>query len=107
MSDMNKQARQVPCALHFAGPEAEAKFDLLLDRALDEDSIGGAYGYKWIVTTRLPIEHVPTLVRIDNPSELKLEDFQMVILDGGNLDGDSWKYIYHPAAKSGTFIQEA
>ena len=93
--------------MHVVGAEAETKFNLLLGRALDDDSIGGAYGYKWIVTTRLPIEHVPTLVRIDTPDELKLEDFQMVILDGGNPDGDSWKYIYHPAAKSGTFIQEA
>lgn len=106
MSELNTNKPQVPYATHHMGGEALEKFHLLLSRALDEDATGGAYGYKWTVTTS-PIENVPTLVGIDDLHALNLDDFQMVVIDSGNTAGDSWKYIYHPVSQSGTFIKEA
>jgi hypothetical protein len=33
--------------------------------------------------------------------------FALIVIDGGNTHGDAWKYVYHPGAKYGVFINES
>lgn len=106
MSDLKTTVQPAPQSVLYTGADAKSQFDLLFSRAFDEDSTGGVYGYKWAASPD-PDDWAPTLTRINDPLELNEDDFQMVVIDSGNSSGDIWKYLYHPAAQSGTFIKEA
>lgn len=106
MNDLKNPSHTAARAEHYLGASAESRFNLLLDRAFEEDATGGAHGYRW-GPAAFQSGCAPTLIRIDDPATLNLAEFQMVVIDAGNSSGDSWKYIYHPAAQSGTFIKEA
>lgn len=97
-----------PTAIHFHGAEALHEFERLLDCAASETATGGIYGYRWATQGEDPFNRIvaPILTRIEDPAQLDTRHFNMVIIDSGNTDGDSWKFIYHPTLQSGTFLQE-
>lgn len=87
---------------HFQGEAAVKRFEMLIGRAFDDDAVGGVFGYG-----RTPAG-TPELVRIEDPREAfaSTSEFEMIVIDSGNSEGDAWKYIYHVAAQSGTEIGE-
>lgn len=96
-----------PTAIHFYGEEALHEFVRLLDCAFSETAMGGVFGYRWAAQgDPLNWTVAPTLIRILEPSKLDPNDYNMIIIDRGNTDGDSWKFIYHPTLQSGTFMME-
>jgi hypothetical protein len=112
--DFTPKAAQVlseftPYARHVRGEAARQEFEECLEGAYAEGATGGVFGYAWGVVGTLPgaQEVTPLLTRIRSRAELNLSTFNMIIVDSGSIDGDSWKYVYHPAIQSGTFIQEA
>ncbi len=92
----------------YAGDAALEMFNTCLNSAFADDATGGAYGYRWAVSGTTPFNQVlePTLTRIENPDELTLTDYNMVVIDSGNTHGDSWKYVYHTGLQVGTFMKE-
>lgn len=96
-----------PTALHFQGEEAKREFERLLDCASAETAVGGIFGYRWAAQgCSANWTTAPVLIRILEPAKLNTYDFNMIVIDSGNTDGDSWKFIYHPTLQSGTFMKE-
>ncbi|KVP65610.1 hypothetical protein WJ96_04385 [Burkholderia ubonensis] len=110
MSELSNQLSGFePEAVHYLGDEAEKEFQSCMECAYAHGATGGVYGYSWAVFGDKPFEQEvkPKLTPIARGADLNLNDFNMIVIDSGSVDGDSWKYLYHPAIKSGTFIQEA
>lgn len=90
-----------PLAMLHQGEDAVTKFDLLFARAFDDDAVGGVSAY----STAVGGPRIQSL-RLEDAQRVHAGDFDLVIIDSGNRDGDLWKYIYHVAEKVGTFIVE-
>jgi hypothetical protein len=87
---------------------AHKLFRTLLARAFEEDAVGGVFGYRWHAANLSPDHPVtPVLTRFLHPEDIELTQYNMVIIDSGNREGDSWKLIYHPSVAVATFIKEA
>ena len=115
---MNKRSKQVASstqiesAINFhVGLDAEKQLQRFLQRAFEEDATGGVFGYRWQVDCQAEpgMSVAPALTRLTD-FDLILKDilmFNLIIVDSGNADGDSWKYVYHVGHKVGTFTQES
>ena len=97
-----------PSAELYLGDAAREMLAKCLNCAFADDATGGVFGYRWEASGDSPFNQTlgPKLTQLTSP-EIDETQYFMVIVDSGNTHGDSWKYIFHIGAQSGTFIQEA
>ena len=88
----------------FQGEQAYSKFQNCINSFYQDDSTGTIKAYKRKFSEPILIDFDPSI----NFSVQYLIDIsvELVIIDSGNIHGDSWKYIFHPLTLTGIFLHE-
>jgi hypothetical protein len=92
---------------HFFGDAAIEEYKKCLDCARDEGATGGIFGF-----LRAANGDQLSMLRVREPvADVLLEpettEFEIILIDSGNIAGSAWKYVYHPLSKIGTFFPES
>lgn len=91
-----------PPAELFLGEDAFEEFNQYLSRLIHE----GATGQTFILVREDGFTLTPKTL---DPEDLVMgmpEACELVVLDGGSLDGDAWKVTYQPLVRVCTVISE-
>jgi hypothetical protein len=90
---------------HYGSPDALSPFQTSLayciDSMLQDDARGEVVG---LCRNNAQLQMISV-----NPEEIdvkNLEQYEMLIFDGGNSSGDCWKHIFHIKEKQHFFIDE-
>ena len=83
----------------------EDKLNTYIDRMFDDDAAGEVLLIKRENGQATMKAIVPLLYNREEMNR-EIEEAEIIIVDGGNSAGDSWKYIYHRKAEEGIFIVE-
>ena len=67
-----------------------------------DDAIGQILVFERMSGT-LQMRHIAALDLMDTD----IERFEMVVFDGGNTGGDSWKHVFFPGQRGHCFVSEA
>lgn len=92
------------------GEDALAFFMQSANSFFQDDATGDAYaikhgalGLEMVVLSQDDLYNILTAAQND-PTQLS--KYSMILIDSGNVHGDSWKAIYHPAQEVFHFVRE-
>lgn len=93
------------------GEDALAFFMQSANAFFQDDATGNAYaikrngslGLEMVVLSQDDLHQI--LIDAQN-DPARLSEYNMILIDSGNVHGDSWKAIYHPAQEVFHFVRE-
>lgn len=92
------------------GEDAFVFFRQSANAFFQDDATGNAYaikhgalGLEMVVLSQDDLYHI--LIDAQN-DPARLSEYSMILIDSGNVHGDSWKAIYHPAQEVFHFVRE-
>lgn len=98
---MSTLSHKLPVAELFIGDDAFDEFNKYLNKLMQGEFTGEV-----MLVVR---DGFNIVSRIVDPDDLVMgppEGCELVVLDGGNPEGEAWKLVYHPAKRVSTFVRE-
>jgi len=93
------------------GEDALAFFMQSANAFFQDDATGNAYALKrngalGLEMVVLSQDDLHDLLVAAQKDPARLSEYNMILIDSGNVHGDSWKAIYHPAQEVFHFVRE-
>ncbi|VFR27585.1 hypothetical protein BRI6_4648 [plant metagenome] len=87
---------------HCLEQDFEYQLGACINAMSQNDAIGQILVFERMSGT-LHMRHIVPLDLMDTD----IERFEMVVFDGGNISGDSWKHVFFPRQSEHCFVYEA
>ncbi|MGR4897446.1 uridylate kinase [Stenotrophomonas sp. LARHCG68] len=80
----------------------EHQFGACVNAMSQDDAIGQILVFERMRGT-LHMRHIASADLVDTD----VDDYEMVVFDGGNTSGDTWKHVFFPRQREHYFVYEA
>lgn len=95
--------------MFVTGQEAITIFLSRVNSFFQDDATGNAYGMhlddnhimRMELFTPAYLEHL-----INDDTMTRVSEYEMIVIDSGNIHGDTWKAVFYPKSKVLTHVQE-